>query len=67
MKFLTLLALFGVLTRSPVKAEETQAPLQIRVNTDIIEKVFHNRDELALQLMKSKQLIPESEIASGTA
>jgi len=55
------------LTRSPVKAEESQAPLQIRVNTDIITKVFHNRDELALQLLKSKQLIPEEEVATGTA
>lgn len=40
--------------------------MKVRVNTDIIEKVFHNRDELALQLLKSKQLIPESEIAAGT-
>lgn len=64
MKFYTLLALVGVLTRSPVKAEESQEPLKIRVNTDIISKVFHNRDELALQLLKSKELIPEGDDAS---
>jgi hypothetical protein len=45
MKFLTLLALFGAVTRIPeVAAESSQPPLKLRLSTDILKLIFHSRD-----------------------
>jgi hypothetical protein len=49
MKFLTLLALFGTLTRFGdesvlVKAVATQPPVQTRFSRKILENIFHLHD-----------------------
>jgi len=46
MKFLTLLALFGVVTR--IQAQ--QPPMKARVNTELLKKIFHSRDQVILDL-----------------
>ena len=52
MKFLTLLALFGVVTR--IQAQ--QPPMKARVNTELLKKIFHSRDQVILDLFQNQSL-----------
>lgn len=50
-----------------VAAEKVQAPLQMKVNTEIVRKVFNNRDELIFNLMQSTQLIAPGDFTEEVA
>ena len=57
MKLKTLLALtLGVVMVTRIEAAPVQSPLQGRVNTDLLKKVFHKRDQEVLNVVKSMDL-----------
>jgi hypothetical protein len=62
MKFLTLLALFGTLTRFGdesilVKAVATQPPVQSRFSRKILENIFHLHDQEVLDTFDGTKVL----------
>lgn len=57
MNLRTFLALtVGIVMVTRIEAAPTQAPLQGRINTELISNVFHKRDQEILNVLKDMQL-----------
>ena len=68
MNLKTFLALtLGVVMVTRIEAAPTQAPLQGRINTELISTVFHKRDQEILNVLKNMQIAGDSKFTDVTA
>jgi hypothetical protein len=68
MNLKTLLALtLGVVMVTRIEAAPTQAPLQGRINTELLASVFHKRDQEVLNVVKGMKIDDEGLFTDVTA